>query len=123
MATRRPGFPLYCTGAVCNLNLLSRHNRTNAPTSASPSGTPMPEPDGEAEEHVVADVLKITVVVIVTVAAVFVADESGPQLAMTLPGMIGEAPFSVEQPYKTSAQCRRNHLGHSTGHYRARRRG
>lgn len=39
----------------------------------------LPEPDGEAEEHVVAAALKTTVVVIVTVAAVFVADESGPQ--------------------------------------------
>ena len=87
-----------------------------APTAASW----LPKPDGEADEHVVADALMTTVVVIVTVVAVFVADESGSQPAMTLPGMIGEAPFSVERPYKTFAQCRRNHLGHSTGHYRDR---
>jgi len=64
-----------------------------APTAASW----LPGPDGGAEEHVVADVLKTTVV-IVTVVVAFVADESGPQLAMTLPGMTVKAPLSVEQP-------------------------
>jgi hypothetical protein len=88
-ATRRPDF--HCTVPE---QLLISIFFPDAPTSPSPSGTPMPAPtaaswlpelDGGAEEHVVADALKTTVV-IVTVVAAFVADESGPQLAMAFAG-------------------------------------